>query len=117
MVNFMKIIKTLIAVTLLCVSFSAVAQDQIVSQAYEIQLSDFRAPATENGGAAFKECRGCQHKIVRVTSGTRYSVNGQALSLEKFREAIAQTNDRDEKSVTVLHHLESDTIVSIDVYI
>ncbi|MDH3352325.1 MAG: hypothetical protein OEM60_09815 [Gammaproteobacteria bacterium] len=114
--NLMKI-KTLIAVTLLCLGFAAAAQDRIVSQAYEVALSDFRAPATENGGAAFKECRNCARRIVRVTSGTRYAVNGQSLSLEKFREAISKADDRDEKSVTVLHHLESDTIVSIDVYI
>jgi len=117
MVNLMKIIKTLIAATLLCVSLSAAGQGRIVSQAYELQLSDFRAPATENGGAAFKECSDCTRRIVRVTSGTRYAVNGQSLSLAKFREAIAQASDRDEKSVTVLHHLESDTIISIDVYI
>jgi hypothetical protein len=116
MVNLMTI-KTLITVTLLCLGLSAAAQDRIVSQAYEVQLSEFRAPATENGGAAFKECRDCTRMIVRVTSGTRYSINGEALSLENFRLTIAQTSDRDEKSVTVLHHLESDTIVSIDVSI
>jgi hypothetical protein len=116
MVNLMKI-RTLIAVTLLLFGLSAAAQDRIVSQAYEVVLSDFRAPATENGGAGFKECRDCKHRIVRVTSGTRYSVNGQALSLKKFRQAIAQIDDHDDKSVTVLHHLESDTIISIKVFI
>lgn len=115
-VNLMKI-KTLVTVMLLCLGLSAGAADRIISQAYEVVLSEFTAPATENGGASFKTCSECDRRIVRVTSGTRYSVNGQAVTLEEFRRAVAQADDRDEKSVTVLHHLESDTIVSIDVYI
>ena len=110
-------IKTLITVTLLCLSLSAAADDRVTAQAYEIALDRFQAPATENGGASFKECGDCVRKIVRVTSGTRYSVNGTAVSLERFREAIAQVSDRDMTPVIVLHHLESDTIVSLSVSI
>lgn len=102
---------------LLGLALSAAAQDRITSQAYEVVLSEFRAPATVNGGASFKPCSQCERQVVRVTPGTRYSVNGTTLSLEKFRQAIAQASDRDEKSITVLHHLESNTIVSVSAYI
>ncbi len=110
-------IKTLTTITLLCLSLAAAVQSQVISQAYEVVLSDFRAPATENGGASFKECEDCERKIVRVTSGTRYAVNGAAVQLKDFRNAVARAHDPDEKTVTVLHHLESDTIVSISVTI
>ena len=110
-------IKTLLTVTALCLGLSTAAADRIISQAYEVVLSEFTAPVTENGGATFKECGDCERRIVRVTSSTRYGVNGRAVTLDEFRRAIAQADDQDEKSVTVLHHLESDTIVSIDVYI
>jgi len=108
-------IKTLVTVTLLGLSMAMSAQAQVVSQAYEVVLSDFRAPATENGGVAFKECDDCDRMSVRVTSGTRYSVNGKSVRLSEFREAISLAGDRDEKYLTVLHHLESNTVESIDV--
>ncbi len=110
-------IKTLLAITLVCFGLSAAAEDRIISLAYELALSDFRPPATQNGGAAFKTCGTCERIIVRVTPATRYSVNGKSLRLEDFKKAIRQANDRDEKGVIVLHHLESDTIKSIKVSI
>jgi len=116
MVNFMKI-KTLIATTLLCLSFHAAAEDRVTSMAYEIALSDFGAPATANGGASFKQCSDCDRKVVRVTSSTRYSVNDKSVRLEDFRKAILQAEDRDKTPVIVLHHLESNTIVSLSVSI
>jgi hypothetical protein len=54
---------------------------------------------------------------VRVTSGTHYTVNGKTVRLQDFRKAVSQANDRDDKTVIVLHHLESDTVVSIAVSI
>lgn len=110
-------IKTLIAVALLCLGLTAAVQSQVVSQAYEVALSDLRTPATENGGVAFKECDECKLISVRVTSSTHYVINGKTVQLKDFRTAVIQANDRDEKIATVLHHLESDTIVSISVSI
>ena len=108
-------IRTLIALVLL--GLSAAAYSDVVSQAYEVSLNDFRAPATENGGIAFKECPDCERRIVRVTSGTRYAINGERVRLKDFRKAVTQADDRDEKTVTVLHHLESNTIESLDLVI
>ena len=114
MVNLMKI-KTLMSVTLLCLGQLAFGQGQIISQAYEISLDKFRAPATTNGSVAFQECGDCERMSVRVTSGTRYTVNGKAVKLEDFKKAISQVRHRDSVDLTVLHHLESDTIELIGV--
>ena len=108
-------IKTLIAVTLLCLGQLAFGLGAVISQGYEISLSKFRAPATVNGNVAFQECDECDRMNVRVTDGTRYAVNGKAVRLEDFKKAIARVSDRDEVTLTVLHHLESDTIEMIAV--
>jgi hypothetical protein len=120
MVNLMTIKKS-IAITLfsigLAFSTQAVATNlgPVIAQAYEIVLENFRAPATANGSVAFQECEECTRMSVRVTSGTLYKVNGKAVKLEDFKKAIAYVNDRDEVVLTVLHHLESDTIEMIAV--
>lgn len=108
-------IKTVFTTTLLCLGLAMTAQAQVISQAYEVALSDFTAPATENGGVSFKQCTACNRQVVRVRSATRYTINGKAVDLEKFRKAISQARNGGDKSVTVLHHLESDTIESINV--
>ena len=110
-------IKTLLAVTLICLGLSAAAEDRIISVAYEVALSDFRAPVTAHGGADFKPCGSCERIIVRVTPATRYSINNKTVRLEDFRKAVGQVRDRDDHLVIVLHHLESDTIKSLNVSI
>jgi hypothetical protein len=120
MVNLMNIRKS-IAITLFSIGLTFAAQvgatslGPIISQGYEIALSNFRAPATANGGVSFQQCGECERMNVRVTSGTRYSINGKAVRLEDFKKALAYVNNRDEVYLTVLHHLESDTIEMIDV--
>jgi len=109
--------KIIFTALLLALAQSATADDRITSQAYEVVLGEFRAPATASGGASFKPCSTCDRQIVRVTPNTRYSVNSRVMSLEKFRQAILQASNRDEQSITVLHHLESDTIISVNAYI
>jgi len=108
-------IKTLITMTLLGFGLAMTAQSQVISQAYEVALSDFRAPATENGGVTFKQCETCNRQVIRVTSATRYTINGKAVNLDSFRKAVTQARSGGDKSVTVLHHLESDTIEMINV--
>ena len=108
-------IKFLVAVTLLCLGMSVAAAEEIVSLAYEVPLSEFRAPATANGGASFRECSECERHLVRVTAATHYAINGKSVHLADFKVALMHATDRDEKTVIVLHHLESDTIESITV--
>jgi len=114
MVNLMKI-KTLMTITLLCLGQLAFGQGAIISQGYEVALSNFQAPASANGGVSFQECDDCSRMNVRVTDSTRYTINGKAVRLEDFKKAVSQVRDRDEVTLTVLHHLESDTIEMIDV--
>ena len=110
-------IRTLFITAALACSLVTAAQGDVVSRAYEVALDEFLAPATENGAAAFKPCSNCQQVLVRVTPNTRYLINGQIVRLDDFRRVVGEAHDRDRQTVTVLHHLESDTVISIDLLI
>lgn len=110
-------IKLFVAAMVLSLALPAAAEFEVVSLAHEIALSNFRAPTTYNGSLAFKECSECETKSVRVTPNTQYVLNDKAVPLEKFRQALQQVRDRDEVAIIVLHHLETDTVVSVSVTI
>jgi len=112
----MNIRKSLIC-ALLVVSLPAVAEFTTISRAYEVALSDMRVPATPSSGIIFKQCTDCDMMSVRVTPDTQYIVNGKSITLKAFRKAVFQIRDRAAETIIVLHHLESDTIVSVSVTI
>ena len=87
----------------------------VVVKAHEVQLTGLRLPASSNGTLGFKPCNDCDFESVRVTPATRYEANGQDLSLEDFRNAVARITDRANAAVTVKQHLESDTITFVRV--
>ena len=109
-------VKKLLFISLICTAFSSTAmgQGRVISQASEILLNNFQAPVSAVSTIVFKECDECEQQHARVTEATLYSINGRSVRLEEFRIAILQTTDHDNKAVTVLHHLESNTIESID---
>ena len=109
-------VKKLLLISLICAVLSATAmgQGRVISQASEILLNNFQAPVSAVSTIVFKECDECEQQHARVTEATIYSVNGRPVRLEEFRIAILQATDRDDKAVTVLHHLESNTVESID---
>jgi hypothetical protein len=106
-------IKLVLTALILSLALPAAAEFKTISRAYEVSLMDFRAPTGVNSGLAFKGCAECDTISVRVTPETRYQVNGKALPLDEFRQAAARINNREAVMIIVLHHLESDTIVSV----
>ena len=108
-------IKKLLTLTAICIGFAASAHGDIVSQAHELTLSQFTAPTTNNSAISFKECDECELFRTRVTDATQYSIDGKQYRLDKFRAAVMQVRDRDEAAVTVLRHVESNTVLSISV--
>jgi hypothetical protein len=50
-----------------------------------------------------------------VGTGTTYRLNGQVMSLTKFRAALLGVEDREGQPVTVLHHLELDLVTNVAV--
>jgi hypothetical protein len=107
--------KVLISALLLSIAFAASADMRVVSQAYEVSLKDLRMPRNHGGTIAFKECDSCEYVMKRVNADTQYRLNGRSISLDKFRFAIGNVEDRKAQPVTVLHHLESDRVTVIAV--
>lgn len=108
-------IRALFLVLGLSLALPAAANFEIVSKAHEVSLADLRLPGSTAGTLTFKSCPTCDYQTVRVTAATRYEVNRQSVGLEAFRSQLGNVRDRREKTVTVLHHLESDTIKAVRV--
>ncbi len=94
---------------------ATVAEIRTITLAHEVFVSNFTAPASNNGIVSFKPCRSCDRQNVAVNNATSYLVNRQNVTLAKFRQALHGVRDRDNEVVIVMHHLESDTVVSISV--
>ncbi len=108
-------IKTVLMAGLIAFSVPAAADFETVVAAYEVQLADLRLPGTANGTLSFKACEKCEYQTVRVTSETRYQANNRDFTLQAFRDQMAGIKNPKQQSVTVLHHLESDTITALRV--
>ena len=106
------------AIAILGLAMPAAAElYEVESRAYELGLQDFVAPATINGTTAFKPCSTCDRERVRVDARTEYSVDGKRVRFADFRKALLLATDRDSVFITVMHHLESDVVLSIDVWL
>ena len=96
----------------LLAALPALAAFERVSMAYEVVPRNFTAPATANGGLVIRECDRCAMRSIRVTAGTTYTMNGDRVTLDEFKDAL-DLRDREAVLLTVLHHLESDTVLSV----
>ena len=113
-------IKNLLAIALVSLALPLVADAQFreITRTYELELSNFQAPATQHGVAVFRQCGDCDRLRVRATANTQYRINGQPVRFDDFRQALAEFNgDRDDVYVGLKRHLESDTVVYIDVHL
>lgn len=97
-------------------SFAASAENHIISQAYEIAVSDLRLPGNVVGSVSFKECDTCVKQTVRVTTETEYVLNNRTVSLADFKVAVKSISDKRKNIATVIHHLQSDAIVAVHVF-
>jgi hypothetical protein len=108
-------IRKLLVTLLMTFSLSAAADFVTVEEAYEVALSDMTTPVTSTGSLVFKECEDCDSRMIRMTRNTRFVVNGRTVDLKEFRKQVFQIRDRSHVPVTIMHHLESDTITSVSV--
>ena len=108
-----KSIITAVALTILCAT--AAADFNTVTRAHEVALSSFRLPISPSGTLGIRKCASCELGAYRVTTSTRYTVNGSDVDLREFRRLMLQVKNRDRVAVTVMHHLESDTVTQVQV--
>ena len=110
-------LKLIIIAMCLGMALPAAADYVTVEQAYEVALSDIRLPRSENGTIAYKECGSCDIRTTRVDAETRWLINGKAVSLKQFREAVSRVADREKEAVSVLRHLERNRVTAVSVYL
>ncbi len=110
-------IKILMAALALSLAIPVAAEFITVQEAYEVALSNLRLPQTESGTIAFKECETCEYMTKRVGPYTQYRIGGKSVSLVRFRHALRRVDNRDTKSITVLHHLERNQVTEVSVYL
>lgn len=99
----------------LIVGQTVIADFVTITRAHEVALSNFRVPASVNGIVSFKACESCDLQNVNVTSTTQYLLNSRAVPLAEFRKSLSTVQNRSEKTVGVMHHLESDVVTSISI--
>ena len=109
-------LQKLLVLVLLGLSLAAAADFKTITEAYEVDLIDLRLPGSENGTLTFKQCPDCEAQTLRVTSKTRYVLNDRDFALAEFKEQLKRVRNRKDQSVSVLHHLESNTIEAVKVW-
>ena len=110
----LKILFTALALTL---ALPVTAQITTIALAEEVSLTSVRLPQSDSGTLAYKSCEGCEYRTVRVSPDCTWRVNGQRMSLEKFRAVVTEISDRDNEYVTVKRHLEKDLITDVSIVI
>jgi hypothetical protein len=110
-------IRKLLVLVLLGLSVAAAADFRTITEAYEVALSDLRLPGSENGTLTFKQCSDCEAQILRVTGKTRYLINDRDFALAEFKKQLKRIRNRNDQNVAVLHHLESNTIKAVKVWL
>lgn len=98
---------------LLLLSLSVSAQFQTLQLAHEVPGTFFTVPVTQNGTLNFRSCDNCEQFSARLTPQTRFIVDSQPVQLKEFRAAVLGVRDRESYIVTILQHLDSNTITSI----
>ena len=104
-----------IAAAMIAFALPAFADFGIVSNSYEVSLADVTVPPSQSSNLAFKECGDCETLSIRMARGARFELNGRSVRYDSFRAAVQQIRDRSKASVTVRHHLESDTVTAVSV--
>jgi hypothetical protein len=110
-------LRLFITAIMLGLAMPAVADYVTIEEAYEARLSEVRLPRGPMGTIAFKPCSTCDVQTKRVDANTRWLINGKAVPLREFREAMDKVVNREKEAVTVLHHLEKDRVTAVSVYL
>ena len=103
------------ALMLMLMSVSVTAQFRTIELAHEVPLTEFVVPVTQNGTLNFRACAGCQSVSSRLTPNTLYVINKQEVSLHEFRKQVTSVGDRSEYYLTIVQHLETNTITKVSI--
>lgn len=103
------------AVLLILISVSAIAQFRTIELAHEVPLTEFVVPVTQNGTLTFRGCPDCESFSSRLTPKTLYVINKQPVTLQEFRKQVTGVSDRSRYFLTVVQHLETNTVTKVSI--
>lgn len=106
-----------IAAAFLVIAAPVTAEIKLLEKGYEVALGDLRLPSVDNGTIAYKECKSCAFVTKQVNSETQWILNGQRVSLQKFRDSVDAVRSGKVRHATVRRHLDSGRITRVSVYI
>ncbi len=109
--------KAMIAAIVLAFAAPAFAQITTIALAHEVSLNDVRFPQSTSGTIGYRPCAECEYTTKRVSGTTRWVLNGQPVTLERFRAGLANITNRNTEIVTIVHHLEEDRITEVSIYL
>lgn len=101
----------------LMLTVPAIADFTLITQGDEVALSEVRLPRNDGGTIAYKPCEKCDFVTRRVSPDTRWEVNGKAVTLRQFLKRTEQVSNRENHTVTVTRHLESNRITLVSTII
>ncbi|MEJ2257469.1 MAG: hypothetical protein P8X98_10760 [Woeseiaceae bacterium] len=110
-------LRLFIAALTLGLALPVAADFVTIQQAYEVALSDVRLPQSESGTIAYKTCATCSYETRQIDASTRWLIDGKAVPLKTFREAVRRVTEPGKEAVTVLHHLETNRVTQVSVYL
>jgi len=103
------------AALLILISVAAAAQFRTIELAHEVPLTEFVVPVTQNGTLTFRGCPDCEAFSSRLTPNTLYVINKQPVTLQEFRKQVTSVSDRNEYYLTVVQHLETNTVTKVSI--
>jgi hypothetical protein len=109
--------KLFLTAAALLLTAPAIAEFTLVTEGAETVLADVRLPRNDHGTIAYKPCEGCDFVTRRVAPDARWEINGKAVTLPQFRKRTEQLADRDDHTVTVTRHIESNRITLVSTVI
>ncbi len=108
--------KVLIAAIIFALSLPVAAEWERPQQSHEARLSELRLPQNEAGTVGFKPCEDCAYVVKRVDANTEWVLDGQAMSLSKFKRNLRRITDREATPVTVVENFEVNRVTRVSVH-
>jgi hypothetical protein len=108
-----------IILTSLVLAFTplALADFVTVSRAYELEPDLVQVPVSPVSSLFFSNCEGCGTASGQLTANTQLKVDGQTVDFDEFCAAIRQAKQSAQSGIFLLHHLESNEIESVSVFL
>ena len=107
--------RIIIAALMMAVTAPALADFVAVSRAYELEPNLVNVPVSSSSSMSFSNCDGCETTSGQLNAQTRFSVDGETVDFEEFCDAIRLAKQSEHSGIFLLHHLESNAILSVSV--